>query len=733
MQSQKACERLVLSVIGSSEKPCATIFFINLTKIFVKSLKSTSSLPLLKLFEREGFGSIKITDESTEIIQISDDPRKTKQLCLVNLSGISDKYKEMLIGISDVVGGSGDSSYSDVFSAGQLPFFEVRPWKMGFFAGMLADIQKNCPTLTQLEEYIKIIIRTIDIKTYIDNEYVNRGPEAPGVLQEGEITHIQFLEFIKRNHQELVSQFREYRDYCCQHHNVIHEQHNILMRSLVASILSSGSDKEINQLLLSIPSWRMDPNNFLFFAAERNNQTVLMKLYRQNKKLFAELVNKKHPLASQSYAAADKKYTMEILQRTPLDFMIINNDFKMIKLMLKDPILFQQSLTVFMNLLANNPGKLEECVAIMPEIVSFRNQSNQTLLHLLALKQKGEYSFTLPEQIKESSWNYPDCDGNTPLMIAVKHRNKKMMKILLPHEKNSLQRKSAMHALQEKLFLEPSSYGRLEQFISWLDIAFQLKKKGSAYPTDEVMNYLTKVKNALLSVMQEGSINKTDLTILKDSRTLSLASELAEQAGGGGGHAALEDDYLNPRAAELLFEYTIKNGPLVNDIREVVQKADWIAHSSTVPYAIPDSYISRVSLFDQHKIDKVIIDVVQVVKKYFNQLEVNLTLFVKDEKKLIDERKLAETILTVLRTNKTTIEGEYKSIRFEDLHVALELVMTCIEENRPIRLSGERFSQLSQCLDNAIKTAFSHSPQDRHFLARVKEKLIIEKKDSPHL
>lgn len=408
IREQDYFERFLLSAVGQLQKP-NLVFFTNST------LKSKR---MYELLIKAGVGTIKIAGTPPETIVLSEAPPHQKQITIINYTGMSDSDKDKLIALSDVIGASGDTSYSEVFSAGIskgiLPFFQIRHWKLSFFAGMVQDIKKNCPDLSVLAKYITILA---SFEAKYQQYYLESGPSFNmKELEECKKNEEQFFDFIKQNHVILTEEFQKYSEFAYLKHNVEFAQNNMLVRALISSVLSKGSDVEIEQLLIIFPNYSIPPHNFVLMAAEQDNPKVLIQLFKHNKKQFIELLQKNF------FADSAPPVKLDI---SPLKFLIAHNHANSLQALIQEPEL--SALFNLNSLKLAIKNKAQEAAAAIIEAIprkDLTSQDEQKNTVFLTALHEGAWDIAKKLLEKKADPNMLDSTGKAPLLIATESKQK---------------------------------------------------------------------------------------------------------------------------------------------------------------------------------------------------------------------------------------------------------------------------------------------------------------------
>lgn len=272
LQDEDSFIKFVLTAVASSNKPGVDLFTNSNFFANTAALISKKNSELQTLLKKAGIGSIQFKLKSGEIntITISDE-KNAKQLRLLDSTGIPEADKEKLLVLSDTVGGSGDSSYSETFSAcNNIPYFSK---KKDFFTRVVENITRGnfAPPLDILQNYMKFF------------------------SGESQTTNTKYFDFVLKNHDQILKEFQIFSKHLYQNYNVAHAQNNMLIQSLITSVLTNGSHNEIVRLLNAIPNWQLDQknmyDNFVLFAAKRK-PSLFRELFTVNSAQFTEQLDR---------------------------------------------------------------------------------------------------------------------------------------------------------------------------------------------------------------------------------------------------------------------------------------------------------------------------------------------------------------------------------------------------------------------------------------------------------
>lgn len=282
LQDNESFGQFILTVAAATEVDC---------DVLVNNISLTEIDKHTKILKNLGFGIVECEGKTITIGE------GEKTMRIKKFSNISQSDKEKMLAVSDFVGGSGDTSYSELLSSGKFPFFQSRPWKHCFFAGLLADIDKIPEQdLSILKQYIMLnLFSNINNRSYsqIQKEcgMELKFSEMPG----GD--YQELAKFVQEHRKTILEQFQWYANYVYKNHNVKSAQNDVLVRSLIASVLNKGDKNEISLLLKVLPDWRMNNTNFVLFAILQKNTSLLQQLNANDPMRFAQLLMEKHLLA----------------------------------------------------------------------------------------------------------------------------------------------------------------------------------------------------------------------------------------------------------------------------------------------------------------------------------------------------------------------------------------------------------------------------------------------------
>lgn len=310
LQSDDAFRRLINTAIAASNKENTDILF-NLSgeKINIKRLIASLALPDDLSLNLE----ITCNNSPPQTINIpAKNPQSTRQLTLRarEIKGISNAEKHSIAVLSSLFGGSGDTSFSEVFSAAieapdsvrMLPFFQSRPWKDPFFNDFLQCLDQEDPQeYAILRQYIMLtLVASSPFEYSLDEQqkYAQIGHRAPPDLQEyrdrlaaqngaGDADFWStYTQFIKENSVKIAQQFATFSERTKKEANVANNLDYILDQWAVGIALTKDFSEEFDSLLSLCPDFRHNEVNFAYEAVLKNNLRALELMANQNKEQF---------------------------------------------------------------------------------------------------------------------------------------------------------------------------------------------------------------------------------------------------------------------------------------------------------------------------------------------------------------------------------------------------------------------------------------------------------------
>lgn len=266
------------------------IFIINLDH-FNEVVKENFFQVLLK---SHGISQIKMIDSQANVESILlDEENKGKRLTLINFRGMSNEDKNKMITLSYAVGGSGNTSFSEMISSEKLPFIQCIHWVTNFyksFVKQLSEYNVFEPELTEdllkgryveledgrlgvkkniskLSENDKLLYQylILQMKLVNDNNKVHKilGPELKGK------DHIEILmDFVSRegNLAKIMEAWGRYCSFLEEKRNTYNDLIDMVVTAIVMKEFELASEEELEELLSWFPSGTVGGISFFHIA-----------------------------------------------------------------------------------------------------------------------------------------------------------------------------------------------------------------------------------------------------------------------------------------------------------------------------------------------------------------------------------------------------------------------------------------------------------------------------------
>lgn len=171
-----------LMIAKSQDKQDGVVIIANLSH-FEKIEKDQEYMNYLKA---NGYTKIELVENDGKIknkVIVGEEKETGKTLTLIEFRGTSQSDKEKFIAMSDMVAGSGNSSFSEMLSSTRFPFIQPIHHVRGFYNSFINQIEKsNIPYGELLKEYLLLNIncvasKKVDYFPELDQETTQKNTE----------------------------------------------------------------------------------------------------------------------------------------------------------------------------------------------------------------------------------------------------------------------------------------------------------------------------------------------------------------------------------------------------------------------------------------------------------------------------------------------------------------------------------------------------------------------------
>lgn len=234
---------------------------------------------LLKQLIESGYSNVKtINNDGTVKSEITlDSAIGNKTLTLVEFRGTSPHDKDYMIAMSDMVAGSGNSSFSEMISSRRFPFIQPIRHVMHFYIAFIDAIKAiDHPSAQALVAYL-----TLNIKLLLSEEDI----ATLMAMTQG------------RQYEEIMDAWRSYCAFLERERNAYHDMVEIITTFIVSKLLELGNAKpdkllcDIDHLLAWFPEGKVGDTTLLHVAIEKKLDNVVCALLSDSNLAKHHLIN----------------------------------------------------------------------------------------------------------------------------------------------------------------------------------------------------------------------------------------------------------------------------------------------------------------------------------------------------------------------------------------------------------------------------------------------------------
>ncbi len=315
LQEEKASIDFLLTMTAKNkDKKKNSIFIVNLA--YFKNINE--DIELKNYLRADGFNKLEMIDSegNTNSISLTEkiEKNESRSITLINFAGMSNEDKHKIIALSDLVGGSGNTSFSEMISSGKFPFIHKILWVSDFckaFVKKLSEYNLTSPELTQdllegkylhldedemsgkennivtLSENDKLLYQYLTLSMYLVS-YKNKlhkqlGPELNGTNQRESLRNLLSRE---GNIEKIMEAWTRYCSYLKEQKNVYDDFLEMIISAIVLKEFELAGKEQIMELLDWFPSGILAGHSFLHMAIEKNlaieTKTYLLNFYFNN-------------------------------------------------------------------------------------------------------------------------------------------------------------------------------------------------------------------------------------------------------------------------------------------------------------------------------------------------------------------------------------------------------------------------------------------------------------------
>ena len=293
LQSKSSSMEFVLAMAAKfRDMKEGAVFIINLDH-FKEILQEKTFLELLRT---NGFNQIELIDSQANSQPIALKEGDTgKRLTLINFRGMSNDDKNKIIALSDAVGGSGNTSFSEMVSSGKFPFIQRISWVTNFcysFVKELSEYTIDDPELTydqmkgeydpsvqnvhglkknimQLSENDKLLCQylllNMELMSYdrLHNKY--------GLELKGKQHYELVMDLVSKegNFEKIMEAWSRYCSHLKDKKNAYDDLLEMVVSAIVMKEFELMSQEQIDELLTWFPSGMLGSISLLHMAIEK--------------------------------------------------------------------------------------------------------------------------------------------------------------------------------------------------------------------------------------------------------------------------------------------------------------------------------------------------------------------------------------------------------------------------------------------------------------------------------